>query len=115
MQARKIERAEKFDRELRKLNQKHLGLAEKLESILSEISADKNEGKRLKGFGEDKVFKIRCGTQSMGKRRSARVIYYKNDSVIILLCIFFKNQKSDIQHKTIEERLSNVFERYRNR
>lgn len=105
MQVRRIERIQKFDRELKRLSRKHHGLTDKLETILDEIATDRIEGKRLSGYGEHKIFKIRCGTRSMGQRKGARIIYYKDDSVILLLGIFTKNQMSDIPHKEISERL----------
>lgn len=58
MQGRKIERIQKFDRELKRLGRKHHGLAEKLETILDEIATDRTEGKRLSGYSEHKLFKI---------------------------------------------------------
>ena len=105
MQSLKIERLKKFERELKKLSQKHPGLAENLEIILDDIIAGKTDGKLLKGYGEDKLFKIRCGTRNMGQRKGARVYYYKDDSVIVLLGIFFKNQQPYVSHEELMKRL----------
>ena len=80
MQGRKIERIKEFDKELKKLSKKHHGLTEKVENILDKLATDSiRDGDRLRGYGEHRVFKIRCGIGARGKSRSARIIYYKDD------------------------------------
>ena len=106
MQRRSIERTKEFDKDLKKLGKKHHGLTEKVDIVLDEVAIGKVEGERLMGFGEYELYKIRCGTRGMGKRKAARIIYYKGDLVIVTLIIFFKNVRTDIPHKEIAERLA---------
>lgn len=106
MQGRKIERIREFDRELKKLSKKHHGLTKKVEDTLDKLAADSiPDGDQLSGFDEHPLFKIRCGTGTIGKRKGARIIYYKDDSGLGPLIIFLKNMKTDAMRKEITKRL----------
>ena len=97
MQDRKIERTKKFNQNLRKLSKTHRGLTEAVESILYKLASDNiPDGDRLQGYGEYRVFKIRCGTGSRGKRSGARIIYSKDDSILLALTVYLKNRKEDV-------------------
>ena len=110
MQGRKIDRIPEFDRELKKLNKKHHGLAKEIDNILDELAADKrSDGNQLKGYDGQPLFKIRCGTGIIGKRNGVRVIYFKDDLGLGPLLIFAKNMKSDASRKEIDKRLTSYF------
>ncbi|MCY4674801.1 MAG: type II toxin-antitoxin system RelE/ParE family toxin [Bacteroidetes bacterium] len=60
--------------------------------------ADKN---KLKDMDGKPVYKIRCGTKNMGARSGARIIYYKDDSKLIALHIYVKNDRENVPSKEI--------------
>ena len=82
-----------------------------LPRILNELAADKGtEGDRLRGYGEHRVFKIRCSTGDLGKSRCVRIIYGKDDLGLGPLSIFAKNTKTDVPRKEIAKRLTRYSE-----
>jgi len=56
-------------------------------------------------FDGQSVFKKRCGTGSIGRRRGARIVYYKDDLMLRALSIYVKNGKSNISSKEVIPRL----------
>ena len=101
MGQRTIRQTAKFGRELKKLR-KHRGLAAKVQGTLNSLANDGiPDGDRLPGFGGLPVFKIRSGTGSIGERRGARIIYYKDDSELLALRIYLKNTEESIPNEDI--------------
>ncbi len=98
---RTIERAQRFKRDLKKLR-RHRGLSSKVQDILSGLATDIiPDGDQFPGLGERPVFKIRCGTENMGRRKGARIIYYKDDLKLVALCIYLKNDRDNVPGKEI--------------
>ncbi len=77
----RIEKSQKFKRELDRLGKRHSGLVEKVDNTLNSLAiGERPDGKRLFGYNELLIFQIRCGTGNMGRRGGARIIYYKDKS-----------------------------------
>ena len=107
MSQRTIKETREFTRGLKKLGKKHRGLASKIRDTLNDLaSGGRLDGKRLKGYGELQLFKIRCGTGEVGRRKGARVIYYKNDSELWALYVYLKSDTSDVHAHIIKEILA---------
>ena len=102
-----IKETREFSRGLKRLGKKHRGLASKIRETLNDLATGgRVEGKRLKGYGEQPLFKIRCGTGEVGRRKGARVIYYKNDSELWALYVYLKSDRSDVNAHIIKEILA---------
>ena len=107
MSQRTIKETREFSRGLKKLGKKHRALAGKIRDTLNDLATGgRIEGKRLKGYGEHQLFKIRCGTGEVGRRKGARVIYYKNDSELWALYVYLKSDTSDVHAHIIKEILA---------
>jgi len=106
MSHRIVERIEEFDRELLKLSKKHSGLKDEVENILDGLATDQiSDGDQLTGCGGHPVFKKRCGTGSIGKRRGARIVYYKDDLRLGALVVYFKNRQANVTSTQVMDRL----------
>ena len=91
-----IGRTKRFIQDLKRLRRHH-GLESKVNDVLNDIANGKIPGeKQIKDVDKKPVFKTRCGTQNMGRRNGARIIYYKDDSKLIALHIYLKNDKENI-------------------
>jgi len=98
---RTIEQAPRFKRDLKKLR-RHQGLPSKVQDTLNSLASGKiPDGDQLPGFGGRPIFKIRCGTGNMGRRKSARIIYYKDNLRLFALRIYLKNDKDRVPDKDI--------------
>jgi len=77
-------------------------LINKVEEFLNMLASSKiPDGKKLSGVNHLPVFKIRCNTASTGKRKGARIIYYKNESTLIALFIYLKSDTTNISYQEI--------------
>lgn len=107
MSQRTIKETREFIRALKKLGKKHRRLTSRIRDTLDDLATDgRVEGKRLKGYGEHQLFKIRCGTGEVGRRKGARIIYYKNDSELWALYVYLKSDTGDVHAKIIKEILA---------
>ena len=102
MNRRKIEKGRTFDRELARLDRRYRGLANEVETRLNSLASGEilNE-KRYLGF-KGLIYQIRCGTKSLGRKNGARIIYYKDESRLLILYIYLKNSAGKISNKKIE-------------
>ena len=102
MSRRKIEKGKTFERELARLDRRYRGLANEVELRLDSLASGEilNE-KRYLGF-KGLIYQIRCGTGSMGRKNGARIIYYKDESRLLILYIYLKNAAGKISSKKIE-------------
>lgn len=96
-----IEKTKTFNKQLKKLH-RHQGLKSSVEDRLNALNAneapDGDQFPKLHGFP---VFKARCGKGNMGRRKGARIVYYKDDARFVALCIYLKSDKDNVSPKEI--------------
>ena len=106
MSVRRIERGDKFNRELDRLTRKHPDLPATVEDFLERYSA---EGplthRRQPGVYGHPVFNERLPLQGKGKRGAARISVYCDDERVVALRLFTKSAKQLLAPKEIRNAL----------
>jgi len=104
MPQRTVKEAKEFKRACKKLYRKHRGLSSRVQATLNNLALDKiPDGNQFPGFDEEPVYKIRCGTGTIGTRKGARILYYKTNEVLIALYIYLKSDMAGVSDKFIRD------------
>ena len=103
---RELERSETFIKGIRRLSKKYPSVEDDAENFLRQVcsSGPVQTSKRIPGTGGS-VFKERLGLGNRGRRSGARVIYYCDDSRVLALFVYAKNDKDDVPVPEILEAL----------
>lgn len=103
-------RTPSFTKELDDLRDKYPSLDNILEEEIQNIQKPgANLGSRLSGMKDQaRVYKRRLALDGRGKRGGARLIYYCDGDLIVLLAIYAKSAKEAISTKAINDALSSA-------
>ena len=103
-----VELTPAFQRQLRKLAKRYRSIRKDVESVTHQLAAGNLLGDQLAGIGYA-IYKVRIKNSDIQKGKSAgyRLIYYlETASLIILLTIYSKSDRSDITVREIEDILA---------
>ena len=104
MPHRTVKEAKEFKRACKKIYRKHRGLSSRVQATLNDLALDRiPDGSRFPGFDEEPVYKIRCGTGTIGTRKGARILYYKTNEALVALYIYLKSDLASVSDKFIRD------------
>lgn len=108
MVVRDIEHCARFGKDLARLEKKHRGIRESVESFFRRrakgipVSGED----RIPGLGGEPVYKARIALPGIGKRSGARLIYYRDAYRIVALRVYQKSKTVDMPLSDIKKALS---------
>lgn len=108
-----VEYTEAFLRQLRRLGRRYRHIRDDVQPVIEQLQAGKTPGDQIPDVGFT-LFKVRVRNRDIQKGKSAgyRIIYYlKTEDKIILITIYSKSDKSDIDIETIRRIISSVPEK----
>lgn len=109
-----IDLTPQYRRNLRELSKKYRNIRTDIQSIIEQIQAGDFVGNRISGVGEDYVIlKVRVKNSNIqkGKSYGYRLIYQVESSTsILLLTIYSKSDREDINNNEIIAILSEFYE-----
>jgi len=103
-----------FEKQLYKLSKRYRKIRDDIEPVILQLQQGEIIGDRLVGLGEEyQVYKVRVKNSNIQKGKSAgyRVIYYLQTATsIILLTVYSKSDKEDIDVVDITGIIKQVME-----
>lgn len=109
MPGRRVERGDRFERDLRRLARQHRDLPDTVAAALDRYAAEGPPGRyRQPGVGGLPVFKERLPLRGTGKRGGARLIVYCDAERVVALRLYTKSAVGVLPRGVIQEALDAV-------
>jgi mRNA-degrading endonuclease RelE of RelBE toxin-antitoxin system len=95
----------RFKKDLSQLAKRYRSIRKDLDPLVEQLKSGEFIGDRISGLN-NQVFKVRLKNSNIQKGKSAgyRVVYYvKTETSVVLVTIYSKSDRSDIQNNTIKK------------